>query len=60
MQIDKFTIKAQEAISRAQNIASEYGHQNIDDLHLMAALLEQEDGIVTPVLQKLGVNIGEF
>jgi len=60
MQIDKFTIKAQEAISRAQNIASEYGHQNIDDFHLMAALLEQKDGIVTPVLQKLGVNIGEF
>jgi len=60
MQIDKFTIKAQEAISRAQNIASEYGNQNIDDTHLVAALLEQEDGIVTPVLQKLGVNIGEF
>jgi ATP-dependent Clp protease ATP-binding subunit ClpB len=60
MQIDKFTIKAQEAISRAQNIASEYGNQNIDDFHLMAALLEQKDGIVTPVLQKLGVNIGEF
>ncbi|MBL7060547.1 MAG: ATP-dependent chaperone ClpB [Actinobacteria bacterium] len=60
MQIDKFTIKAQEAISRAQNIASEYGHQNIDDFHLMAALLEQKDGIVLPVLQKLGVNIGEF
>ena len=60
MQIDKFTIKAQEAISRAQSVASEYGNQNIDDFHLMAALLEQEDGIVTPVLQKLGVNIGEF
>jgi len=60
MQIDKFTIKAQEAISRAQSVASEYGNQNIDDLHLMAALLEQEDGIVTPVLQKLVVNIGEF
>ena len=60
MQIDKFTIKAQEAISMAQSVASEYGNQNIDDFHLMAALLEQEDGIVTPILQKLGVNISEF
>ncbi len=60
MQIDKFTIKAQEALSRAQNIASEYGHQSIDDIHLAAALLEQKEGIIQPILQKLEVNTADF
>jgi len=60
MQFDKFTIKSQEAISRAQAVASENGHQSIEDIHMISAMLEQKEGIIIPVLQKLEVNIEEF
>ncbi|HUV03722.1 MAG TPA: ATP-dependent chaperone ClpB [Armatimonadota bacterium] len=56
MRLDKFTIKAQEAVMEAQNIADENGHQEIGAEHLLLALLRQEEGVVTPVLQKVGVN----
>ena len=56
MQFDKFTIKAQEAVQSAAQLAAERGHQEIDCLHLLAAFLKQEDGIVRPILQKLGAN----
>lgn len=56
MRFDRFTIKAQEAIQDAQQIAESKGHQQIDTLHLLAALLQQEQGIVTPILQKLGAD----
>lgn len=52
MRFDRFTIKAQEAIQDAQQIAESKGHQQIDTLHLLAALLQQEQGTVTPILQK--------
>ena len=42
MNFEKLTIKAQEALAKAQATASEYGHQSIEDFHLMDALLEQE------------------
>jgi ATP-dependent Clp protease ATP-binding subunit ClpB len=60
MQFEKLTIKTQEALSRAQVIASENGHQSIEDIHLMAALFEQKDGVIIPILAKLEVNIDEF
>ncbi len=60
MQFDKFTIKAQEAISAANSIAMDNGNQEIADGHLLSALLEQTDGIVIPLLQKLEVNIGDL
>ena len=60
MQIDKFTIKAQEILSQAQRIASENGHQSIDDIHLISAMLQQKDGIIIPMLKKLEVNIDDF
>ncbi|MBU2563217.1 MAG: ATP-dependent chaperone ClpB, partial [Actinobacteria bacterium] len=60
MEIDKFTIKAQEILSQAQRIASENGHQSIDDIHLMSAMLQQKDGIIIPMLKKLEVNIDDF
>ena len=60
MQFEKLTIKTQEALSRAQVIASENGHQTIEDIHLMAALLEQKDGVIIPILAKLEINIDEF
>jgi ATP-dependent Clp protease ATP-binding subunit ClpB len=56
MNFEKLTIKAQEALAKAQATASEYGHQSIEDFHLMDALLEQSDGLIPAILQKLDVN----
>ncbi|OGZ34127.1 MAG: ATP-dependent chaperone ClpB [Candidatus Portnoybacteria bacterium RBG_19FT_COMBO_36_7] len=57
MQIDKFTIKAQEALKDAHNLASERGQQQIDILHLVLALVWQAESIVVSILQRLGVNL---
>lgn len=57
MQIDKFTIKAQEALRDAHNLASERGQTQIDVLHLALALVLQEEGLVRTVLEKLGINV---
>ena len=56
MRLDKFTIRSQEAIEDAQNLADEKNHQQIDVEHLLLALVRQEGGVVAPVLQKLGVR----
>jgi len=53
---DKFTIKAQEAVQRAQELAAERGNPQIEPLHLLASLLAEEEGIVKPLLDKIGVN----
>jgi ATP-dependent Clp protease ATP-binding subunit ClpB len=57
MQVEKFTLKAQEALQEAKAIAEQRNHQQIDVEHLLLALLLQKEGIVLPILQKLGVNI---
>jgi ATP-dependent Clp protease ATP-binding subunit ClpB len=57
MQIEKFTLKGQEALQEAKAIAERKNHQQIDVEHLLLALLEQKEGIVIPILQKLGANI---
>src|SRR5262245_63988411 len=51
---DKFTLKAQEAVQRANELASEHGNPELLPLHLLAALLEDKEGIVPPVLEKIG------
>jgi ATP-dependent Clp protease ATP-binding subunit ClpB len=56
MRLDKFTVKAQDAISAAQRIAEESGHQMIEDDHLLYALLQEKDGTVEAILEKLGAN----
>lgn len=56
--MDKLTIKAQEAMGKMQDIASEYGHQQLEPEHLFLALLGQEGGVVPSILAKLGANIG--
>jgi len=53
---DKLTIKAQEAIQGAQSLAADRGHPETDPLHLLAALLEETDGITGPVLDRIGAN----
>jgi len=56
MDIEKFTLKAQEALQEAKSIAEGKHHQQIDVEHLLLALLGQKEGIVIPILQKLGSN----
>lgn len=56
MRFDKFTLKAQEAVQRAQEIADSRHHQELNPEHLLLSLLEQEEGIAIPILQKLGVT----
>jgi ATP-dependent Clp protease ATP-binding subunit ClpB len=56
MQFDKFTLKSQEAIQVAQRLAQEKGHQQIQQAHLLKAILSQNDGVIPSVLQKIGVN----
>jgi len=53
---DKLTIKAQEALARAQSLAAEHGHPEIGPLHLLAALVAEKEGIVGPVLGKIGAD----
>ena len=57
MNYNKFTIKSQEAIQNAQEIASSYGNQMIEPEHLFAALIQDAKGIVVPILQKAGANV---
>jgi len=56
MRFDKFTIKAQEAIQSAQSLAVELQHSELTPLHLLAALLQDREGIVRPLLGKLGAD----
>ena len=56
MRFDRFTIKAQEALETAQNLATDAQSPELGVEHLMLALIRQTDGIVTPILQKLGVD----
>src|SRR5271170_1605324 len=53
---DKFTVKAQEAVQRANELASEHGNPELQPIHLLAALLEDKEGIVPPVLEKIGIG----
>jgi ATP-dependent Clp protease ATP-binding subunit ClpB len=53
---DKLTVKAQESIQRANEIASEHGNPELLPLHLLAALIEDKEGIVPPVLEKIGAD----
>ena len=56
MRFDRFTIKAQEALETAQGLAADVQSPELGVEHLMLALIKQADGIVTPILQKLGVD----
>ena len=56
MQFDKLTIKSQEAIQAAQQLAQNNNNQEIGIAHLVKAILEQPEGAVIPVLQKMGVE----
>ena len=57
MRFDRFTIKAQEALETAQNLATDSQNPELSIEHLMLALIKQTDGIVTPIFQKLGIDL---
>ena len=57
MNFNKFTIKSQEAVQNAQEIASSYSNQALEPEHLVAALIQESEGIVVPLLQKAGANL---
>ncbi len=60
MNTQRFTLRSQETLQAMQNLAEEYGHQEIRDLHLLAAMLKQTDSLVLPALQKLEVNTAQL
>ena len=53
---EKLTVKAQEAVQRGNDLASEHGNPELLPLHLLAALLEDKEGIILPVLEKIGIG----
>ena len=57
---DKLTVKGQEAVARAQTLATESGHAQIETLHLLSGLFAEDEGIVIPILQKVGANLGQL
>jgi ATP-dependent Clp protease ATP-binding subunit ClpB len=60
MKFDKFTLKAQEALATAQQLAMAKSHTVLSTLHLLSALLNDETGIVVMVLKKIGANISRL
>jgi len=60
MDFNKLTQKLQEAVAAAQSLASGSGHQEIDNLHLLKALLQQQEGLLPRLLQKMNVPVAEM
>lgn len=60
MPLNNFTTKSQEALQKAYQLAAERNHQQIEPMHLLAALLTQEDGIVLPILKRMEVKTEEI
>jgi len=60
LDLNKWTVKAGEALQSAQSLAAEYNHQEIDVEHLALALLRQNEGTTTPLLQKLEANTAQM
>ena len=60
MNIQKFTQKSIEAVQNTEKLAADYGNQTIDDEHLLVALLQQEDGLIPKLLEKMDINCGHF
>ena len=56
MDINKLTIRSQEALAAAQKLAGDLNHQQVESPHLLRALLGEPEGVVYPLLQKLGAQ----
>jgi len=57
---DKLTVKSQEAVQRAQSLAADKGQAEMEPLHLLAAMLEDAEGVARPVLEKVGVKVPQM
>ncbi|MFL5601166.1 MAG: Clp protease N-terminal domain-containing protein, partial [Gemmatimonadaceae bacterium] len=57
---DRLTVKATEALNEAVDLARRAGNPLVYDLHLLIALLTQDEGIVVPILQKLGLSVAQL
>jgi ATP-dependent Clp protease ATP-binding subunit ClpB len=57
---DKFTIKAQESVQRAVDLAADRGNPQTTPVHLLSALVAEQEGIVRPLLEKIGVERGHL
>ncbi|MBC8115521.1 MAG: AAA family ATPase, partial [Candidatus Saccharimonas sp.] len=57
---DKLTVKAQEAVQSAQQFAESQGHPQLLPLHLLKALLDEQQGIVRPLLEKIGIRVSQL
>lgn len=60
MNIEKMTIRVQQSLNEAQLMAVKYNHQQVDVIHLFSALLNQEDGLVPNIFEKMGINLKEL
>jgi len=60
MRSDKLTVKSQEAIGAAQELATELGHQEVSNEHVLVALIQQKDGVVPGILSKVGASAGQL
>ncbi|MDO8666009.1 MAG: Clp protease N-terminal domain-containing protein, partial [Gemmatimonadales bacterium] len=60
MNFEKLTIKSAEAIESARSLARQRGNPVVNDAHFLAALLEQDEGIVAPLLNKVGINVARL
>src|SRR5919108_4306666 len=60
IQPDRLTVKAAEALQRAASLARARGNPVVNDAHLFSALLQQDEGIVVPLLQKTGLNVTQL
>jgi len=56
LRFDKMTVKAQEALQQAQEVAGSHQNQAVEPIHLLAALVQQADGVVPPLLARLGIR----
>src|SRR5438552_6308057 len=56
MQLDRFTLKSQEALQEAQRIAHNFSHQEVDGEHLLLALVSQAESLIAELLQKVGAS----
>jgi ATP-dependent Clp protease ATP-binding subunit ClpB len=57
---DKLTVKAQEAVQAAQELAANAGNPQVAPLHLLKALLDEEGGVVRPLLDKIGIKVAQL
>ena len=60
MDLNKFTVKCQEALQSAQTKAINFNHQEVDGKHFLLALVEQSDGLIPRLLQRMEISVDAF